>query len=161
MSRVYVWKTKVLKVLLERQSQLDLFDWTFDLRLNGDAIFTNALGESGGASKIGSSGFCSEICLWVGLRVWPEFVADPAALGSGVGFWFAVELDAAVESEAGDGPGSVKDELLGVLFGWAGAAVSASGLPHVEVPLRPLTEPDFTRKETPLSWEAVLQVQVF
>lgn len=53
----------------------------------------------------------------MGLQAWPEFVADPAALGSGVGFWFAVELDAAVESEAGDGPGSVKDELLGVLFG--------------------------------------------
>lgn len=96
---------------------LDLLRGKVLLGLNGDAIFTNALGESGGASKIGSSWFCSEICLWVGLRAWPEFVADPAALGSGVGFWFAVELQAAVESEAGDGLGSVKDELLGVLFG--------------------------------------------
>lgn len=52
----------------------------------------------------------------MGLRVWPGFGVDPVGLGTGVGFWFAVELQAAVELEGRKGLGSVKDELLGAVF---------------------------------------------
>lgn len=132
----------------------------FYLRLYGDAIFTSALGESGGASKIGSSWLWSEHCFWVGLFAWPAFGADPAALGIGAGFWFAVELHGAEAKEARVGLGMRVGEPLEVVFWWAdcgGAAASAAGPAHVEVLLRLVTEPDFTRKKLPLSWDAVLR----
>lgn len=106
----------------------------FDLRLYGTDIFNKALGESGGASIIGSR---SEHCFWVG----PELDVDPAALGGGLGIMFAVKARM----------GSTVAEVLGVVLGWAGdGGVSATGLAHVVVPAR-LTEPDFTKKKAPLS----------
>lgn len=89
-----------------------------DLRLYGEAIFTKALGESGGASKIGSSWPCSELCFWVGLLAgpWPWFGADPVALGCGVGPWFTVELQAAEAPGAGTALGFWDVEMLGVVF---------------------------------------------
>lgn len=125
--------------------------------LYGELIFTNALGESGSASRIGSSWPWSEHCLWVGLLSWPGFGAAPCTLESGDGPWLAVELQAAEVLEALTGLGSMEDELLDVKFWWVGAAVSAAGLAHEEVPTR-LTEPDVTKKRPPLSWEFVLLV---
>lgn len=72
------------------------------------------------------------------------------ALGAGDGLWFAVELQGAEVLEARTELGLRDDELLDVLFGWVGAAGSAAGLAHVEVPLR-LTELALTRKKTPPS----------
>lgn len=126
----------------------------FDLRLYGKLIFTNAMGESGGASKIGCSWPWSEHCFWVGLMTWPGFGAASAALGSGFGTWFAVELQAEEVLEAMTLLGLMEDELLGGANWWVG--VSAIGLAQVVVPLR-LKEPDFTGKtKPPLSWEVVL-----
>lgn len=113
-----------------------------DSRLYGEVIFTKAWGDSGGASKIGSSWLWSENCFWVGLLFWPTFAADPAALGGGTGLWFTAGV---LETRAG----------LDVVFGFGGAAVSGAGLPQVVVPLR-LIEPDFTKKKPPLSCDAVL-----
>lgn len=113
------------------------------------------MGESGGASKIGSSWPWSEHCLWVGLLTWPGFGAAPVASAITGGPWFAVELHAAEVLEAVTLLGLREDKLLVVAFWWDGAAVSAVGRAHVEVPLR-LTEPDFTKGKPPLSWEAVL-----
>lgn len=71
-------------------------------------------------------------------------------MGGGGGFWFAVELQAVKALGARREMGSMEDELLGVVFCWAGVVDSAVGLAHVEVPLR-LTEPDFIKKKPPLS----------
>lgn len=125
----------------------------FDSRLYGKLIFTNAMGESGGASKIGCSWPWSEHCFWVGLMPWPGLGAASAALGSGFGPWFAVKLQAEEVLEAMTLLGLMEDELLGGANWWVG--VSAIGLAQVVVPLR-LKEPDFTGKKPPLSWEVVL-----
>lgn len=89
----------------------------------------------------------------MGLLAPPGFAV--VALGGGAGHWFAVELQAAEVLEIGTGLWLKEDELLDVVFGCVGADASDAGLPQVVVPLR-LKEPDFTRKEPPLSWEAVL-----
>lgn len=126
-----------------------------DLRLYGEVIFTKALGESGDASKIGSSWHCSEFCFWVGLLAWPWLGAGPVALGGGDGPWFTVGLQAVEALGAGTALGLLDEAALDVVCWWAGAAGSAAGVDHVEVWPR-LTEPDFTRKEPALSWDAAL-----
>lgn len=101
-----------------------------NLRLCGVLISTNAVGESGGASKMDSSWPWSELCFEVGFQTWPGFGPAPVALGTGGWLWFAVELDAVEVLETA--------VLLGLRED------------------RPLKEPDFTKKKPPLSWEAVL-----
>lgn len=99
-----------------------------NLRLYGVLVSTNAVGGSGGASKMDSSCPWSELCFEVGFQPWPGFGPDPVALGTGG--WFAVELD-----------------TVGVL-----ETAMLLGLRED----KPLKEPDFTKKKPPLSWEAVL-----
>lgn len=103
----------------------------FDLRLNGVPIVITATGDISGASKIGSSWVGSEECFWVGLLVWPGFGAAPV---TSLGWFAAVEPLVSVEDESPD----------------SDAPVSA-----LVEPLW-LTEPAFTMKKPPMSWDAVL-----
>lgn len=112
----------------------------------GEVMFSIALGESGGASRMGSSEPDSGLCFWVGLqtdtgggegtRVGP---GASLGLGSGDGLWTSVGLG------TGDG-----------LWVWTGVGLigvehggSEAGFPQVVV-LRPM-EPDLMMKKPPLS----------
>lgn len=110
------------------------------LGLKGELIFSEAIGESGGASAMVSSGTLSGLCFWIALAAGVGLAAKVVA-GPELGTHVGLDVGEGLEARVGLGSGG---EFRAVGVHWVGSGGSAEGVPHVIVPR--LTEPDFTRK---------------